>query len=192
MVAISIDGLEGYGNGCGVGAVGLCVGMFQAGVTDPGVQALDAAGGDVGVYAVIDSRDAVVSEGGLSGYVVVEVGVQEAVSPCAAVSCQGGQSAERVLLLAGNFPKAGEVRFGPDCTLVASPCASLGAAPRAVVGGRPSVVDRVHAGFAQGGIARGALEEEMVAMGIEGFVDPAGGDVGGVHPLTLAFFPCPR
>lgn len=67
MVAISIDGLEGDGSGRGIGTVGLGVGVFQAGVTDPGVQALDAAGGDVGVYAVVDSRDAVVSKGGLSG-----------------------------------------------------------------------------------------------------------------------------
>ena len=50
-------------------------------------------------------------------------------------------------------------------------------------------MDSLHARFAERGIARGALEVEVMAMGTEGFVDPAGGDVGGVHPLTFAFFP---
>ena len=66
-VAISIDGLKGNGGGGGIGAVGLGVGLFQAGVTDAGVQALDAAGSDVGVNTVVGTSDAVVSHSGLSG-----------------------------------------------------------------------------------------------------------------------------
>ena len=69
---------------------------------------------------------------------------------------------------------------------MASPCSSLDAAFFAVVGCRVSDVDFPLACLAEGIVASGASEEEVVAMGIEGLVDPAGRDLGVSHPLPLA------
>ena len=72
---------------------------------------------------------------------------------------------------------------------MASPCSSLDAAFVAVVGCRVSDVDFPFACLAEGIVASGASEEEVVAMGIEGLVDPAGRDPGGLHPLPFALLP---
>ena len=88
--AIGVDGLEGNGGVGDIGAFGLMSGVSQAGMANPGVQSLYATSGDVGVKAVGDAGDAVVGKGRLRSDGVVEVGVQEAVSPCAAVPVEGG------------------------------------------------------------------------------------------------------
>lgn len=90
--AIGVDGLEGYGSVRDIGAFGLMLGMSQAGVANPGVQPLYATGGDDGVNAVSDAGDAVMGKGRLRRNVVVEVGVQEAISSCAAVPGEGDET----------------------------------------------------------------------------------------------------
>ena len=159
----------------------------KARVADPGVEPLDAAGSNVGVDAVVDPCDAVVGQGGIGGDGVVEVGVDEAAAPNAVIAGESGEPAERVLLPTGSGPEAGEVGSGGYGAFEAPPCASLGAAARAVVGEGAAGVNQSLARFAQGGGAGDRLEGQVVAVHVEGLVDPAGGDVGRPHPLALSF-----
>ena len=81
LVAVGVDGRKGDCGGGGFGAARLVCKVGQAGVTDPGIESLDPACGNVGVEAVLNPGDVVVGPCSFGGRRVVEVGVYEAVAP---------------------------------------------------------------------------------------------------------------
>ena len=83
-------------------------------MADPGVESLNAAGGDVGVEAVVDPRDAVVGPCGFSGNWVVEVCVDKAAAPYAVIAGESGESAERALLATLQARRARRVEEGGE------------------------------------------------------------------------------